>query len=91
MRITIEIPEPRFKVGDIIKYEREGYFIYAKIIGSWLCGTWSIGLNTKQYMSQEVGEYVYKCLEFCIDAIGGIIPEGTILTEEITNLDKWVY
>jgi len=90
MNITFDIPEPRFKVGDIIRYKKD-CDITAKIIAiTRISGTWSC-YKGEVHAKQDTGDYVYRCLEFCKDAKGEIIPEGTILVERITDLDKWVF
>lgn len=89
MKITIEVYEPRFKVGDLINYKHE-WTIYAKITGvTPVRGSWQY-YKGKIETTVDMGFYSYECLEGCKDEKGGIIPEGTVLTEIITILDKWV-
>ena len=83
MKIEIEIPDPKFKVGDFIQYTEEeglsGFLAIVRIQSIWFDGTWSWCSGQKPWIDMKDSHYAVAVQEGSLTTEKTPLRPGTLL------------
>ena len=93
MKLTVEIPDPKFKIGDFVRYTRSasgaGMDITVQIVD--VAATWRVDWDQRSGAAVRSGEatYVEAVQEGSAGASGAVIRPGTCFVSPVPDLDEW--
>lgn len=92
-KVTIELPDPKFKVGDFIHFTETvgmgSFDVTCRISHISMEGRWSRSDDGECSAQILNGYYAMAAQEGCKSKSGEVVRPGTVLTEEIAVLDEY--
>lgn len=92
MKITIEIPDPKFQVGDVIRYtnngEVSGFLMIGKIHAIVGRGDWDFIAPHRPIVNLDDYRYLLACQDGCLTTAGTPIRPGTYQSMSVQLLDE---
>lgn len=92
MDIIITLPDPKFKIGDIVKitqrHDLEGFLVIGQVDIIYGDGTWKFQKG-KAFVDEKNLDYLLTIQEGSKDCRGGLIRPGSSIAYSVEELDAY--